>query len=223
MIKVGITDASDILLGTAQVQKICVGNDAVWERYTGPLPAGYTQVEYIESTKTGGQYIDLNLRMWNVSPVSYEIDMKVNLIENGKDGHNQCVVFGANEEVSPWPGFVIRRYNSVISQDQNPYVSNYGNMGEVVTIQQQQSNLSVTTHNRTTTLFAGLNGSGNVFRYSHTRIYYCKIKSNSEDWVRDLVPCLNPQGKAGLYDLVNGVFYTSPNGVDFEYGELQEE
>lgn len=222
MIKLGTVDALDVLLGTTQVQKVYIGTDVVWERSTSLLPEGYTQLEYIESTADGSQYIDLNLQMWNAEPITYEIDMKINLIGNGSDNNNQCVVLGANEEISPYPGFAIRRQNSGVSQNRNPYAA-YGSMGQVITIHQRQENLSVPSHTRSTTLFAGLNSSGQPFRYSHARIYYCKLKTSGESWLRDLIPCLNPQGKAGLYDIVNGVFYTSPNGVDFEYGELQEQ
>jgi hypothetical protein len=60
------------------------------------LPSGYTKLEYISSTATGGQYIETNLNMWSVMPVEYEIDMRVNMLGKGKDNDNQAVIFGNN-------------------------------------------------------------------------------------------------------------------------------
>lgn len=183
------------------------------------LPSGYTKLEYISSTATGGQYIETNLNMWSVMPVEYEIDMRVNMLGKGKDNNNQAVIFGNNQEVKPWPGFVIRKEGGDhIEQDQFPKVSSYGSLGEILNIHQLYT-VNETAHNVTATLFCGKNSNGTPFRYSMTRLYYCKLRANSSTWQRDFVPCLNPDGIAGLYDKVEGKFYSSPNGVAFEYGE----
>jgi len=188
------------------------------------MPQGYTQVEYIASTQNGAQWINLNLQMWNNAPISYEVDMQVNLVGKGADNNNQCVLLGANEEVSPYNGFVIRKTSNAnkVEQDKNPQVSNYGNTNTMIWIRQVQRNLEVPTHNRTTTLFCGLDSSSVPFRFSESRIYYCRIKSNSDKYVRNLIPCIrNSDNKAGLYDLVNNVFYTnSGSGDDFIYNPL---
>lgn len=188
------------------------------------LPQDYTQVEYIASTPTGGQWIDLNLQMWKDAPTTYALDMQVNLVAKGVDDSNMCVLLGANEEISPYYGFVIRknRNSNNVEQNKNPVVSSYGNLNTMIWIGQTQANLNVGTHNVTTTLFAGLNDSLVPFRFSETRIYHCRIFDNSLKWVRDLVPCIrNSDNKVGLYDLANDVFYTnSGSGDDFVYNPL---
>jgi hypothetical protein len=98
-------------------------------------------------------------------------------------------------------------------------VSSYGSLGEILNIHQLYT-VNETAHNVTATLFCGKNSNGTPFRYSMTRLYYCKLRANSSTWQRDFVPCLNPDGIAGLYDKVEGKFYSSPNGVAFEYGEV---
>ena len=40
---------------------------------------------------------------------------------------------------------------------------------------------------------------------SLSRIYYCKIWQNGT--LLRYIPCVNPNGKPGFYDLVNNVFY----------------
>lgn len=51
------------------------------------------------------------------------------------------------------------------------------------------------------------------------RLYYCQIFQNGEI-VRDFVPCINPDGIVGLYDLVEGKFYRSNTSTDFSAGEV---
>ena len=181
--------------------------------------SNYTLIEYIESTQDGGQYIETNLNMWSVMPVEYEVDMGVNLFGLGKDKQNQAVILGNNREVSPYPGFVIRRNNNnVIEQNKNPKVTSYGNVGEYLDIHQQYT-ANDTTHNVTATLFCGKNSSGTPFRYSRTRLYYCKLRANSPTWQREFVPAKNDQDVIGLLDIVEGKFYKSPNDVEFIGGQ----
>lgn len=193
--------------------------------YTTPplpivLPSGYTQLEYIESTATGGQYIETNLNMWSVMPVEYEVDMGVNILGLGKDNHKQAVLLSNNYEVQPYPGFIIRKSanNNRIEQNKLPNVTSYGNLGQYLEIHQAQSNINDTAHTVTVSLFCGKDASGTPFRYSHTRLYYCRLRANSPTWQRDFVPCLNDEGVAGLFDLVEKKFYSSPNGVAFVAG-----
>jgi hypothetical protein len=179
--------------------------------------SSYTLIEYIESTQSGGQYIDTGLKMWETMPVEYEVDMGVNMLGKGKDNHNQAVIISNNYEVSPWPGFVIRKTNNSNSIEQNnfPKVASYGQLGEYLDIHQAQSNINDTTHNVTVSLFCGKNSSGTPFRYSRTRLYYCKLRANSSTWQREFVPAKNEQDVIGLLDIVEGEFYKSPNDVEF--------
>lgn len=73
-------------------------------------------------------------------------------------------------------------------------------------------------------LFAvNVDGSARYFAPAETRLMSCKIYSAGFaaqgevflDMKRDFVPCLNPEKVAGLYDLVEGKFYTSANDKAF--------
>ena len=72
----------------------------------------YQQLEYISSTPTGGQYIDLGCHlMENTDDI--QIDIKFNIKGYGKDGSNtQSTLIAAQPEVSPYPGFVLRKQSS---------------------------------------------------------------------------------------------------------------
>ena len=54
-------------------------------------------------------------------------------------------------------------------------------------------------------LFA-VNDQGSVQYPASVRIFYCKIYDN-ETLIRDYLPCISPNGEAGLYDLVSDQFY----------------
>ena len=67
------------------------------------------------------------------------------------------------------------------------------------------------------TLFA-LNNAGSVdARMLVGRLYSCKIYDNNA-LIRDLIPCTNASGAAGLYDIVNGIFYGNAGTGVFTVG-----
>jgi len=68
----------------------------------------YQQLEYISSTKTGGQYIDLCCKlMENTDDIQMYI--KFNIKGNGKDNNGQSTLIASQPEVNPYPGFVLRK------------------------------------------------------------------------------------------------------------------
>ena len=67
----------------------------------------FEQLEYISSTSTGGQYIDLGCKlMENTDDI--HIDMKFNFKGHGKTGKQQSTFIASQPETSPYPGFVCR-------------------------------------------------------------------------------------------------------------------
>ena len=67
----------------------------------------FEQLEYISSTSTGGQYIDLGCKlMENTDDI--QIDMKFNFKGHGKTGIQQSTFIASQLEASPYPGFVCR-------------------------------------------------------------------------------------------------------------------
>ena len=182
------------------------------------LPDGYTNVDYIASTNTGGQYIDLGLKMYETSPVSFNIGMTFKCIGYGKDNVAYSTLLNAMKEISPYPGMNIRMQTDKKNYVQDSFRIHSISPNTKSTISITKNNLNTRTHDVNTTLFCAYDESGNPFRFTEAQIYKCQIKLNSDDFVRDLWPCLNPDNVPGLYDIANNVFYSSMSDTPFIYG-----
>jgi hypothetical protein len=76
MTSTDIANASKIMLGSTEATAMYIGSNKIWEVQTGPLPAGYTQLEYISSTNNGNQYIDLGIKLYYTLNKDYDIAIK---------------------------------------------------------------------------------------------------------------------------------------------------
>lgn len=232
MIKIGTIEANDIIIGgTDQVQKAYLGTTLIWGEASSRLPEGYTELEYIASTSSGGQYIDLNILLYDVLDKPYDIAIKFNLIGNGSDNDFQATIFGCQDNTgSPWPGTFIRRNGN--TNVQGRYIggsakdNTIGYLGNIIELTEKTPpsknvynyNNSGKVHSWGTSLFCAFaDANGTPMRQSEARIYYFKLFV-SGTLVRDLVPCKNSNDVIGMYDLVNNTFYTSPNNVAFVGG-----
>lgn len=225
------------MLGETQVQKVYLGTNLVWEHTessgTSRLPNGYTELDYIASTKTGYQYIDLNILLYDTLNKNYDIAMKFNAIGAGGDNTTQGTIFGCQDNTgSPWPGTFIRMSNKNM-------VGRYiGGTGKDNTLGQLGNDIELTektppaknvtnynnsnkTHTWGTSLFCIFNtlDKSQRARFIEAKLYYFKLFVEGT-LVRDMIPCINPSNVVGLYDLVGGVFYSSPNGYAFEAGNV---
>ena len=64
------------------------GSTLIWSAAPpSRLPAGYTELEYISSTSSGGQYIDLNIKLYETLNTNYDIAIKFNLKGVGSDNN----------------------------------------------------------------------------------------------------------------------------------------
>ena len=52
--------------------------------------------------------------------------------------------------------------------------------------------------------------------FAKMNLYTCKIYDNDKI-VRNYIPCVNPSGKAGLFDLVESKFYENKGSGEFAY------
>ncbi len=234
MINLGSNSISNIMIGNTQVQKMYLGTTLIWEYSSSVesrLPDGYTELEYIASTKTGGQYIDLDILLYDTLNKNYDIAIKFRPIGTGKDSTNQGTIFGCQDNAgSPWPGTFIRVSSSNMS---GRYIGGSGKdntlgaVGNDIELTEKTPpsknvynyNNSGTTHTWGTSLFCIFNNQAktDMIRYIEARLYYFKLFVEGS-LVRDMIPCKNSSDVVGLYDLVNDVFYTSPNGALFVAG-----
>lgn len=224
-----IASASKIMLGTTEAVAMYIGSTLIWQAQTpGRLPAGYTELEYISSTNNGNQYIDVDIKLYEVLNTDYDIAMKFNM--STTQAQSQATLFSCQDpNNNPWPGTFIRKNNSSVV---GRYIggsakdNTIGSLGDIIELSVQTSpNKNVTniannntTHIYGTSLFCGFsNTSNSPQRSCNATLYYFKLFVNGT-LVRDMVPCKNSNNVVGLYDVVNDTFYTSPNGAAFVAG-----
>lgn len=228
-----LSTTSGVYVGSVQYSSVYYGSTLIWQANTGPLPAGYTQLEYISSTSTGGQYIDLNILLYDVLNKQYDIAMKFNLKGAGQDNNAQYTMFGCQDNSgSPWPGTFIRNNRGNI---QARYIGGsakdniLGQINNIIELPEQTPpnknvynyNNGGKTHTWGTSLFCLFNSADKtvVQRFCEADLYYFKLFVEGV-LVRDMIPCIDPNNVVGLYDTVNNVFYSSPNGAAFVAGPV---
>lgn len=202
----------------------------------------YTELEYIASTSTGGQYIDLDIMLYDELNKWYDIAIKFNAIGAGKGGGTQPTIFGCQDNTgSPWPGTFIRKDAS-----KNNMVGRYiGGSGKDNVLGQLGNDIELTpkdapnmnvynlnngniTHTWGTSLFCIFNNQAKTTfdRFIEAKLYYFKLYSKASKTsqgvlVRDMMPCKrNSDNAIGLLDKVNNVFYTNPSGDAFVAGPV---
>lgn len=229
MISTEITAANKIILGSTEAEAMYIGSTLIWQAQSpGRLPQGYTELEYISSTSTGGQYINMNILLYDVLNKQYDIATKFSIAGNGKNTSQQGTLFGCQENINPWPGTFIRyKDNSIIGRYIGADVkdNNLGSVNTIIELTEKTPpaknvynyNNSNKTHTWGTSLFSIMDANGNPDQFVEATLYYFKLFVNGT-LVRDMVPCKNSNNVVGLYDVVNDTFYTSPNGAEFVAG-----
>ena len=195
------------------------------------LPAGYTELEYIEST--GTQVIDSG-----VSPSSI-LKVEMDISPANRPG----TLFGSWVKVSStsWARFSLallstaslnalrvnyglNKYIDVASFEQTPLerifayiISNgnsanygYGNFDGTISGQGTFSNIP------TCSLLAYHSTIG-FSDYLRAKLYSCQMYFDTT-LIRDFVPCINPTGTVGLFDLVEEKFYGNAGTGTFTAG-----
>lgn len=184
------------------------------------LPAGYRQVEYIESS--GTQYCDTGFKPNQDSSIIMDVAFNT----TGTQG-----AYGARSTSSSKAFELIWMTNGYYRFYYNNGYSNFtdGITDPTVrhTIKHEKNVLTIgdatlsrtyaefqCTHNLV--LFAH-NSAGEIAHPASAKIYSCLIYDDGT-LVRDYIPCINPSGAAGLYDLVYGVFYGNAGTGVFAVG-----
>ena len=215
----------------------------VKEKISKLLPDEYQQVEYIEST--GTQYIDTGLLSKNYPDIFVEMNGNFTKIDNSyifgagfyKDLNTNCSWKLIGIAKSPF-GFVAQNGISgkeqvIMAADKQEHIfilDTVSNIGRIDQNSQVLDNNGVKPINYNYLLFT-INNNGNIDRKSSFKMNSCKILENNQ-LIRYYIPCYSvtnvinsnsnsvPTNTKGLYDLVEGKFYTNQNtsGNDFTVG-----
>ena len=188
----------------------------------GKLPAGYTQLEYIQSS--GTQYIDTgfkqnqNSRIVMSAQVTQQPSTHAWLFEgrisNRSGGKSVFLLDGAvwnadyngSARREAFPDIGIFDALS-IDFDKNSLQINEDSFTWTISTFQSTANLSL----------LACNTAGAISGYISAKLYNCQIYDNGT-MIRDFVPCQDPTGNVGLYDLVGAQFYGNAGSGTFTAG-----
>lgn len=194
------------------------------------VPAGYTEVEYIQNTSTA--YIDTGFKpnqdtrivckMQTVTSTSYGRFTGAGAY-NAKNGIQFDYETGAQGTLHvKWGHTTSWSIYSNCTGDYNVHTYDwdknyfYRDKGET---NQFSASTSYTAYQCTD----NLGFFGNIRNGSNENVFYGKMYSfkvyDNGTLIRDFIPCTrDSDNKTGAYDIVNDVFYTSPNNTAFSVG-----
>ena len=229
---VAVDNADVTVTGTVDASPTVMG--VVYRSYTTTvsvevtaLPTGYTRKSYV--TANGTQYISTNIPetamdgKWTKTKVSVS-----ELLDRA--GH----IFSSTNYFSPYPRYFTSLINNISfswfgSQtyswaDQGelwsvnvPFViESYKNGGEVTVdgnlVKDCDKGTTKSESNKIVFFGYGGNTSQAMYRF-RGNFYYYKIFNANGVKAHDFIPCINASNVAGLYDLVDNVFYPPTDGT----------
>ena len=192
------------------------------------LPKEYRRVQYIKST--GVEYIDTNLS----APEGFEVEIKINIDkvtgswapilgahEPSAPYKRNFIAYGSNKKMEMDAGDKITQTSVTLAGDDVIKASNVKN-NFYLNVNGTTYNPTITTNSSNIT-YSGrtlhlLHNNGYDLGYTTGKVYYCKITVGGA-LVRNFVPVARlTDNKIGLYDTINGVFYTNPGLGEFNAG-----
>lgn len=183
-----------------------------------PIPSEYQLVEYLEST--GVQYIDTLYTTNNNSII--EIEGRISQLKNGAfyGSYNDYVLFGWNYSQNAlfWQcgnGKIVLINNRFDLVKHKYLIDCYNKKILIDDITEYGYNYTVNNSN-TACIFIPHNQNDD--RNGWNEVYHLSIKEG-DTYFRDYYPVYRKSnGKPGLYDIVNNVFYTNQGTGEFTVG-----
>lgn len=167
----------------------------------GKLPSTYRKLEYIQSS--GKQYIDTGVIVKDITEIKVDFQAVT-------------ILSGENQYASSW---VDQQNHIQIGISGNKFMDSGGvtySQTSSVTARTQAVGVPLGTVNLHLYLFAQSESTG-ALHYSSGRIFSCQI-TTADGLVRNFVPCKNPDGVIGMYDVVNDKFYQNSGSDTFIAG-----
>lgn len=186
------------------------------------LPSGYIELEYIEST--GTQYIDTGYKVTNLTKVELSCNIK-------STPSAQIFLFGVTDNATGNVGrygvtYINGNWRNVTADSQYNFpdssaigehtVLKDGNYCTIDGIPGNTSSSTSFTSIRNLPLFCRSQGP-NLNAFVSMQLSSCKI-TEGEELLRNFIPCKNPDGIIGLYDLVYATFYPNSGTGNFIAG-----
>ena len=185
------------------------------------LPSGYTQLEYIQSS--GTQYINTGFKPNQDTKIVVSVAFLGSAGENVLGSRNSSsdatnrfgiITFGSSSKIGSFFGSTTTQSISLDSSIHNYTLSKAGLSVDGASYGGTYTSSFSCMY--PITLFAWNNGSNGIVKNS-SKIVDCKIFSG-EVLVRNFIPCKNPSGVIGLYDVIENKFYKNAGTGSFVAG-----
>ena len=233
MLKLGTQKIAALYAGAAEIKKAFVGNSVVFEANPGGLPAGYTAVEYIQNgTSSTRSYMPFIKMPEKKTAVKFEIKFSSQQAAPAADT-KYYAVYGYN--TLSGAGSVVRNSNVFMHSGKVCWQSGITTItvvdysaGVIYDAVFEKDTKTIVINGTTKTATVGTNwrtannylfGANNTSNNSKanenfakaTRVYALKMWDADGRLILDFVPCIDPSGVAGMYDVVGGAFYKNEN------------
>lgn len=183
------------------------------------VPTEYQEVEYLQAA--GNQSIDTGL---DIQTNSY-FEVKAAFTQN--TANNNIYGLGYSNKESNVMVSGSRIYNQLAGQnvniayDANDHIFKATSSNTYIDGTTGGANWNnVPIGNRLRLFATAYNGTFDSSRFSYAKIYYCKMYQG-DTLVRDFVPVYRKSdNEAGMYDLINNVFYTNSGSGSFSVGNI---
>ena len=177
----------------------------------GILPSGYTQLDYII-----GNSAIINTGLSSTKPYKYECEIMFSyLTQRQITGANGGNFFGINN-VGKWQGghSSNNSFNVQATANQWYHVIYYrpssGNV--VLTIDGTDYSAYQTYGENDIYLFSSTYATTNAMQYGAMKYFKLWL---GDELKRHYIPCIDSNNVVGMYDIVNGAFYSSINSNNF--------
>lgn len=210
----GNTKIVKLYKGSAQIVKRYKGVDLIYS--VSRLPSAFQEVEYIEST--GTQYIDSAL----IPSITHSFSIKFSV------GYLTNLVLFGSRTSGNYASSLNQVYLNLTSNSELKLFNIFGTndlvLNQSIVANQiydfnnfQNNDFRLSSPTQPYYIFA-LNNLGNASAIANLKLYSFKIYE-SNTLIRNFVPCYRKADNvAGLYDLVNCVFYTNAGTGTFIVG-----
>lgn len=192
----------------------------------GPLPEGYTQLEYIQSS--GTQYINSGYAPSQNTRVVADVQlMEQTTATVAFFGVRDTAAANSPNKFIAWSmttGQSIR--SDYFGTSSNP-TSSISVVGKRITIDKNRNICSFGETVLTNTVATGQcknnmflfaeNDEGKANYFGSIKLYSCQVYDN-DNLIRDFTPCINSDGAVGLYDMVGAQFYGNAGSGTFTAG-----
>ena len=219
MISIGEQKIAALYCGGAKIKQAYAGSSLVFEaKKPSRLPEGYTEVEYIEST--GTQYINTAITVTSTSSIDAVIEHTFNstltaqyLFGLGQKSGASTYIFGIaayknNQKIT---GRSLTRNIPLL--DVSPARKLHYQVlkaGTFIVDGQQLGVVDSYSYIQFLYIFAyNTAGTAVASNFCSAKLYSFDIKKDDGSYLRQFVPCVNPENQVGLYDLANANFYAN--------------